>query len=203
MGNRKQESNSMTHTLLRIDTSARRNGSVSRQLTDAIVAKLAPETTITRDLANALPQIDETWVGANFTPGENRTEEQLAALAQSDELVAELMAADTIVIGLPVYNFGVPTALKAWIDLVARAGLTFQYTSTGPEGLVTGKKAYIAMASGGVPAGSPVDFATTYLKQVLSFIGIDDVQIIEATGLANDPEKVLEAANQAISTIAA
>lgn len=193
----------MTHTLLRIDASARRTGSVSRQLTDAIVAKIAPETTITRDLADALPQITETWVGANFTPKENRSDEQIETLAQSDELIAELNAAETIVIGLPVYNFGVPTALKAWIDLVARAGVTFQYTSTGPEGLLTGKKVYIAMASGGVPAGSPVDFATTYLKQVLSFIGINDVQIIEASGLSNDPEQSLDAANQAIASIAA
>lgn len=193
----------MTHTLLRIDASARRAGSVSRQLTDAIVAKIAPETTITRDLADALPQITETWVGANFTPKENRSDEQIEALAQSDELIAELNAADTIVIGLPVYNFGVPTALKAWIDLVARAGVTFQYTSTGPEGLLTGKKVYIAMASGGVPAGSPVDFATTYLRQVLSFIGINDVQIIEASGLSSDPEQSLDAANQAIASIAA
>jgi len=193
----------MTRSVLRIDTSARRTGSVSRQLTDAIVAKLDPETIVTRDLATALPQIDETWVGANFTKQGDRTDAQVDALTQSDALVAELMSADTLVIGLPIYNFGVPTALKAWIDLIARAGLTFQYTSSGPEGLVTGKKAYIAMASAGVPAGSPVDFATTYLKQVLSFIGITDVEIIEASGLSNDAEKVLEAANQAIATLAA
>lgn len=193
----------MTKTLLRIDTSARRTGSVSRDLTDAITAKLAPETIINRDLANPLPQIDETWVGANFTPADQRSDEQRAKLELSDTLIAELRAADTVVIGVPVYNFGIPTALKAWIDLIARAGETFRYTENGPEGMLKDKKAYIAMASGGVPVGSPVDYATTYLKQVLNFVGIADIEIIAADGLARDAENSLKAANDAVSQIAA
>lgn len=193
----------MTHTLLRVDTSARRTGSISRQLTDAIVAKLAPAETLTRDLANALPQIDETWVGANFTPADKRSEVQVETLALSDTLIAELRAADAIIIGVPVYNFGVPTALKAWIDLIARAGETFKYTETGPVGLLENKKVYIAMASGGVPVGSPMDYATTYLKQVLNFVGLTDIEIIAADGMATDAENKLEAANDAVANIAA
>ncbi|MDP7152103.1 MAG: NAD(P)H-dependent oxidoreductase [Paracoccaceae bacterium] len=193
----------MSKTLLRIDTSARRTGSVSRQLTDAIIEKLSPETVLTRDLADALPQIDETWVGANFTAPDERSDEQRAKLALSDTLIEELRAADTLVIGLPVYNFGVPTALKAWIDLVARAGETFAYTENGPQGLLQGKKAYIAMASGGVPAGSPVDYATTYLKQVLSFIGIDAIELVAAEGLAVDSDSAMKAANEAVANLAA
>ncbi|MDG2341375.1 MAG: NAD(P)H-dependent oxidoreductase [Paracoccaceae bacterium] len=193
----------MTQTLLRIDTSARRSGSISRQLTDAIVAKLAPTKTLTRDLANALPQIDETWVGANFTPADMRTDAQTETLALSDTLIEELRAADTIIIGVPVYNFGVPTALKAWIDLIARAGETFKYTETGPVGLLESNKVYIAMASGGVPVGSPMDYATTYLKQVLNFIGLTDIEIIAADGMATDAEHKLQAANDAVANIAA
>ena len=193
----------MTQTLLRIDTSARRSGSISRQLTDAIVAKLAPTKTLTRDLANALPQIDETWVGANFTPADMRTDAQTETLALSDTLIEELRAADTIIIGVPVYNFGVPTALKAWIDLIARAGETFKYTETGPVGLLESNKVYIAMASGGVPVGSPMDYATTYLKQVLNFIGLTDIEISAADGMATDAEHKLQAANDAVANIAA
>ena len=193
----------MTNTLLRIDTSARRTGSVSRDLTDAIAARLNPETTLVRDLAEALPQIDETWVGANFTPVDQRNDAQREKLALSDTLIEELRAADTIIIGVPVYNFGVPTALKAWIDLIARAGETFRYTETGPQGLLEDKKVYIAMASGGVPVGSPMDYATTYLKQVLNFVGLTDIEIIAADGMATDAENKLKAANEAVANIAA
>ena len=193
----------MSNTLLRIDTSARKTGSVSRQLTDAIIDRLSPDTVVTRDLAEALPQIDEIWVGANFTPADQRSDDQRTKLELSDQLIEELRAADTIVIGLPIYNFGVPTALKAWIDLVARVGETFAYTETGPKGLLEGKKAYIAMASGGVPAGSPVDYATTYLKQVLSFIGIDEIEMVAADGMARDPEASIKAANEAVANLAA
>ena len=168
-----------TTTLLRIDASARKAGSATRVLTESLTETLAPERVITRDLAETpLPQIDETWVAANFTPAADRSEAQNARLAQSDALVAELQAADTIVIGLPVYNFGVPAALKAWIDLIARAGVTFRYTAEGPEGLLTGKKVIVAFASGGVQLGSDYDFALTYLRHVLGFVGLTDVSII-------------------------
>ena len=193
-----------TQTLLRIDASARRTGSVTRDLTDQIVAKLAPETVLTRDLADTpLPQIDEDWVGANFTPADDRSEGQKARLAQSDALVADLQAADTIVIGLPIYNFGVPAALKAWVDLVARAGLTFRYTADGPQGLLEGKRAILAVASGGTEAGSEIDFALRYMKHVLGFIGITEVETVAADRLALDAEATLTAAKAQVEQLAA
>lgn len=168
-----------TTTVLRIDASARKSGSATRALTENLIETLKPAEIVTRDLADTpLPQIDETWVGANFTPADDRTEAQKARLAQSDALVEELKAADTIVIGLPVYNFGVPAALKAWIDLVARAGVTFRYTANGPEGLLKDKRAIVAFASGGVPLGSDADFASKYLRHMLGFLGITDVKIV-------------------------
>jgi len=194
----------MTRSILRIDASARREGSISRALTDHIVARLTDNgntTLTTRDLAEGLPQIDESWIGANFTPGEARSPEQAAALALSDSLVAELQAADTIVIGVPIYNFAAPAALKAWIDLIARAGVTFRYTESGPEGLLTGKRAILAMASGGVEVGSDADFATGYLRHVLGFIGITDVEIIHADRTAIDMEGTLRAAHDAIDAL--
>ena len=172
----------MTHApyILRVDAIARRNGSSSRALTDALIARLGAAAVVSRDLTEALPFVTENWVHANFTDAAERTEEQKAELALSDLLVAELFAADILVIGSPVYNFGIPAALKAWIDMVARARKTFHYTDNGPKGLLTGKKAYVLMASGGTEIGSEIDFASGYLRHVLGFIGIDDVTIIAA-----------------------
>jgi FMN-dependent NADH-azoreductase len=194
----------MTHTILRIDASARRTGSISRDLTDAIVSKFDTAEVRVRDLAtDPLPQINETWVGANFTPADKRSDAQRQTLAQSDALVAELRAADTIVIGLPVYNFGVPAGLKAWIDLVARAGETFRYTESGPEGLLTGKRVIIAMASGGTEADSAIDFATPYLRHVLGFMGITQVELVRADRLAMDAEGTLKSAQDQVAALAA
>lgn len=179
----------MTTNILRIDGSARREGSVSRDLLDRITARFGTDTSVvTRDLANALPLINEEWVGANFTPADARTDAQNTALELSDSLISEIKAADVLVIGLPVYNFGVPAALKAWIDQISRAGVTFQYTENGPEGLLTGKRAIVAMASGGTQMGSEIDFATGYLRFILGFIGITDVEFVNADRLAMDAE---------------
>lgn len=194
----------MTSTILHIDSSARFSDSASRTLSARIADHLGAAQIIRRDTAaEALPQIDEAWITANFTPADLRTDAQKRALALSDTLVGELKAADAIVIGLPVYNFSVPASLKAWIDLVARAGLTFQYGENGPEGLLQGKRAIVAYASGGVPMGSPVDFASTYLRQVLGFIGITDVEFIAAEGTAMDAEGALSRATAAIADLAA
>lgn len=191
----------MTTTILHIDSSARRQGSVTRDLTARIVANHPEARVITRDLADAaLPQITEDWVAASFTPADSRTGAQRQALALSDTLVAELKAADTLVIGLPVYNFGVPAALKAWIDQVARAGLTFNYTAAGPQGLLKGKRAIVAMASGGTGAGSPIDFATPYIRHILGFLGITDVTVIAADGMNIEPDASLD---KALSQLAA
>lgn len=194
----------MTHNILRIDASARRTGSISRALNDRLLARFAatPGTIVTtRDLADGLPQIDEAWIGANFTAPDERTAEQAAELALSDELVAELQAADTIVIGLPTYNFSVPASLKAWIDLVARVGLTFQYTAEGPQGLLSGKRVIVNFASGGTELGSAADFASSYLRHVLGFLGIDDVQFISADRAAMDPEGSVKAAESAVDAL--
>jgi len=191
----------MAHHILRIDASARREGSVSRDLADKIIAKFDNATVTTRDLAGGLPLIDETWVGANFTPAEERSDAQKETLALSDTLIDEIKAADTLVIGLPIYNFGVPAALKAWIDQVARAGVTFKYSEYGPKGLLEGKRAIVAVASGGTEAGSDIDFATGYIRHVLGFIGIHDVELVTADRLMVDAEATLKAANAQVEAL--
>ncbi|MEM9343261.1 MAG: NAD(P)H-dependent oxidoreductase [Pseudomonadota bacterium] len=193
----------MSSTVLRIDSSARRTGSVTRELASKIIARLNPSQTITRDVSHGIPQINEGWIEANFTPAADRSDTQKGALALSDELVDELKAADTIVIGLPIYNFGVPAALKAWIDQVARAGLTFKYTETGPQGLLEGKRAIVAVASGGTQAGSDIDFATGYIRHVLGFIGITEVEFVNADRLMVDADASLQAAEAQVNAIAA
>jgi len=185
----------MMTNILRIDASARNDGSTTRQLSGQLVSHLLEQgygaKVIHRDLALTPPALlTEGWVGANFTDAADRSDEQKALLADSDELIGELEAADTIVIGVPVYNFAIPAALKAWIDLIARARRTFRYTEAGPEGLLTGKKAYLVVASGGVPVGSDYDFATGYLRHVLGFVGITDVTIIAADQQMMDGEAV-------------
>lgn len=192
----------MTH-ILRVDASMRNEGSVSRVLADKLVARLATaDSTITeRDLAKGIDLIDEAWIGANFTDPADRTDAQKATLAKSDALVQELREADTLVITAPVYNFHVPAALKAWIDMIARARETFRYTENGPEGLLTGKKAYIVVTSGGTVLGSEYDFISGYLRHVLGFIGITDVSFIDSSGLMLDETKAAKA-EQDISEVA-
>lgn len=189
--------------VLRIDTSARTSGSISRDLTDRVVAKLGAKAVVTRDLASGLPQVDETWIGANFTPADTRTDAQKTVLALSDDLIDEVQAADVIVIGLPIYNFGVPSTFKAWIDLVARAGVTFRYSEAGPVGLLSGKRAVVVVASGGTKVGSDFDFATGYVRHVLGFIGIKDVDFVAADQLMIDAEATLKSANAQIDALAA
>lgn len=190
-------------TLLRINASMRKSGSTSRQLTDelidSIVAGQSSVEVITRELTDGVPYVDEDWIGSNFTDEAERSIEQKNKLAQSDEMVAELEAADTIVIGVPIYNFGVPAALKAWIDMVCRARRTFAYTENGPVGMLNDKKAFLVIASGGTDSGSEIDFATGYLRHVLGFIGIHDVTVVDASGLMKDVDASLERARGQIS----
>lgn len=189
--------------ILHIDASARINGSVSRDLSARIVARFEGAEVTRRDLNDTLPHIDETWVGATFTPADVRSDAQKEALALSDSLVEEVEAADIIVIGLPIYNFSVPASLKAWIDQITRAGRTFQYTEEGPQPLLSGKRAILAIASGGVPIDSPVDFATPLLRTALGFNGISEVEVVAAAGMNTDPETAQQAADDAISALAA
>jgi FMN-dependent NADH-azoreductase len=187
--------------ILHINSSVRSNGSLSRQLGGEFVAKLQaadPSTTVvTRDLAaNPVPHLNELVMGAYFTPAEQRNAEQAHAIKTSDTLVDELLAADTIVIGAPMYNFSVTSGLKAWIDAIARAGRTFQYGANGPEGLVSGKKVYVFIASGGAYSEGPAaayDHLTTYLRAVLGFLGMTDVTFIVAEGVAMGEEAVAAA----------
>lgn len=191
----------MTHTVLNIQASARHDGSVTRQLSDKILTKIAADQTITRDLATGLPLLDAAWLAANFTLADDRTDVQRETLALSDSLITEIKQADTIVIGSPVYNFSVPAVLKAWIDQIARVGVTFKYTPDGPVGLLSGKRAIIVIASGGTPVGSDIDYASGYLKHIMGFIGITDVTIIAADALGNDADAKIAAANDDIKQL--
>ena len=191
--------------ILEINAAARYDGSISRKLaadlSNALADRLGNADVKRRDLAKGLPFIDEEWVTANSTPEEERSEHHRKILAYSDELVAELQDADVLVIGAPIYNFSVPAVLKAWIDMVARARLTFRYTETGPKGLLTGKKAYVVVPSGGVPVGSEMDFATPYLRHVLAFIGITEVEFVGAQGADRDGGQALDAARAYIAEL--
>lgn len=192
--------------ILKIDTSARKAGSITRELNDKIVARLAangPVETVARDLSDGISLIDEAWVSANFTPQEDRDPAQHEVLALSNTLIEEIQAADVLVIGVPIYNFGVPAALKAWIDQVARAGVTFRYTPDGPVGLLEDKRAILTIASGGVPVGSPADHATDYMRHVLGFIGITEVEIVRAERQSVDPAAAQAAAEADIAALAA
>lgn len=189
--------------VLRIDASSRYNGSVTRQLTDEFLQELQKHQggiqVEHRDLArDNLPFINEDWIGANFTREEQRTPVQRKILAQSDQLVKQVQDADVLVIGAPMYNFNIPAALKAWIDLVARAGLTFRYTENGPVGLLKNKKVFLILASGGTPIGSAIDFASGYLRHVMGFLGIHDVELISAERLNGNDAKSRRDAQQQI-----
>ena len=182
--------------------------SISRGLGQRLVDGLAATSgaaVTTRDLAaNDLPYVSAERFAANLTPAADRTAEQAQLAAIADTLIAELQAADTIVIASPIYNFGPPASLKAWADLVARAGTTFRYTANGPEGLLTGKRAYIAIASGGTLVGSDMDFMSRWLTFFLGFIGITDVAIVAADGIMGaDGEAKIAAAQDAAQKLAA
>ncbi|MCC6073862.1 FMN-dependent NADH-azoreductase [Pseudomonas sp. GCM10022188] len=177
----------MSNVLI-IESSVRHEGSVSRQLTAEFVAQWReanPQDQITvRDLAREpVPHLDADLLGGWMKPAEAHSEAEKAALARSNQLTGELLAADVLVLAAPMYNFTIPSTLKSWLDHVLRAGVTFQYTAEGPKGLLEGKRAYVLTARGGVYAGTPIDQQEPYLRQALSFIGITDVSFIHAEGL--------------------
>jgi len=192
----------MTNTILNIQSSARTEDSITRQLSQAALKQLNANEVITRDLTAGIPLLTADWLAANFTGPDERTTQNDEDLALSDALVNEIKQADTLVFGVPVYNFSVPAVLKAWIDQIARVGVTFKYTDTGPVGLLEGKRAIILLASGGTTIGSDIDFASGYLKHIMGFIGITDVTIIAADALAADAEEKIAAAHAKIATLA-
>ncbi|PLP89586.1 FMN-dependent NADH-azoreductase [Pseudomonas sp. FFUP_PS_473] len=194
--------------VLIIESSARQNDSISRQLTRDFIAQWQsahPTDTITvRDLAaNPVPHLDETLLGGWMKPQEQRSAEELKALQRSNELTDELLAADVLVMAAPMYNFTIPSTLKAWLDHVLRAGITFKYTETGPQGLLTGKRAYVLTARGGIHAGGASDHQEPYLRQVMAFIGIHDVTFIHAEGLNMGGDFHDKGLNQAKAKLAA
>ena len=191
-----------TTNILRIDASSRKNGSGTRELADELISTLQKQLTIgdviIRDVAEGLPFVSEDWINANFTDETLRTSAQEKVLELSDQLITELEAADILVIGVPLYNFGIPASLKAWVDLIARARKTFRYTNNGPVGLLENKRAFLVVASGGTSVGSEIDFATGYMKHVLGFIGIHDVDVIAADRQMIIGEQALENARKQI-----
>ena len=192
--------------ILQINASARREGANSTRVANTIVARLQaanPGAQLTlRDLAvTPHPVLDEAALGALFTPVDQRSPEQAARVALDDALIAEIQAHDTLVLGVPMYNFGVPVQLKSWIDAIARTGVTFRYTETGPEGLLKGKKVYVALARGGLYRDTASDSQVPYLKSVLSFLGLSDVSFIYAEGLAMGTEAAEKAFAQADSDL--
>ncbi len=189
-------------TLLQINASIFSNGGQSTRLADEFVAAWRASNpgakVIVRNLAEeTVPHLDAERFGAFLAKPGERSVEQQAVVEYSDALIDELKRADVLVLGLPMYNFGVPSTLKAYIDHIARAGATFKYTEKGPVGLLTGKKAYVFATRGGLYAGTPLDTQTAYVRDMLRFLGIDDVEFVYAEGLAIGAERKAAALSQA------
>lgn len=196
--------------VLVIESSARQEGSVSRQLTQEFLTHwraVHPTDEITvRDLARQpVPHLDIDLLGGWMKPVEQQSAAEKTARERSDELTEELLAADVLVLATPMYNFGIPSTLKAWLDHVLRAGITFKYTETGPQGLLSGKRAYVLSARGGIYAGTSQDQLEPYLRQALGFIGIRDVEFVNAEGMnlgGEQMEKGLQVAKTQLARIA-
>ena len=194
-------------TIQVIESSARQQGSVSRELTEQFIATWQaahPADQIkVRDLAvDQVPHLDANLLGGWMTPVEQQSEAEKAALALSNQLTDEVLAADVLVLAAPMYNFAIPSTLKAWLDHVLRAGVTFKYTETGPQGLLSGKRAFVLTARGGIYAGSNQDHQEPYLRQALAFIGIHDVSFIHAEGLNLGGDFLQKGLNQAKAQLA-
>lgn len=192
--------------ILQINSSPRGAASHSTKLANDLVTRLrdanAAATLTVRDLGRApLPALDEAALGALFTPAEQRTAEQNQRVAHDDAVIAEVQVANVIVLGVPMLNFAVPVQLKNWIDAIARSGVTFRYTANGPEGLLQGKKVYAVLARGGKYRDTPADSMVPWLKTVLGFLGMTDVQFVYAEGLAMGPDAERAALASAIAQI--
>jgi FMN-dependent NADH-azoreductase len=198
----------MMTTLLQINTSINKGNGQSSQLADRFVAafrKRNPHAKIiVRDVAaaEAVPHLNAERFGAFITKPEERSAAQHSVVAYSDKLIDELKEADVIVLGLPMYNFGVPSQLKAYFDHVARAGITFKYTDRGPVGQLTGKKVYVFATRGGLYAGTPMDTQTSYVRDFLRFLGMTEVEFVYAEGLAISPQSKEAGLAKAVAEIA-
>jgi FMN-dependent NADH-azoreductase len=194
--------------LLQINTSPRAADSMSTKFANQIVDKLkAQHTNVNHEVLDLgkTPHaiLDEMAIGSLFTPADARSEAQNARVAIDDGLIVQAQWADTIVIGVPMYNFAIPVQLKAWLDAIARAGVTFRYTDQGPEGLLTGKKVYLALARGGIYRGTPNDTQVPYLNMILGFLGMTDLNYVYAEGFALGSEAAAKAIADAESQIQA
>lgn len=192
--------------ILQINSSARSTGShsthIANQLSERLLSQHPGAQLVLRDLAlTPQPTLDEAALQALFTPADQRTPEQAARVALDHALIAELQAADTIVLAAPMYNFGISAQLKNWIDAVSRAQVTFRYTANGPEGLVKGKKVYVVLTRGGLYRNTPNDTQMPYLKTFLAFLGMTDVQFVYAEGLAMGAESEQRALSSALAQI--
>ena len=190
--------------ILRIDSSAKTETSESRRLTDRIIDGLKTNGKLldvtVRDLNENLPQVDTAWIEANNTSSDDHTDEHKKTLVLSNTLVGEIEAADTLIIGVALYNFSITASLKLWIDLVCRARKTFAYVDGSPKGLMIGKKAIVCFTSGGTSFGSDIDFASGYLRHILGFIGITDLTFISADKHLMDDQSLINA-NAAVDTL--
>jgi FMN-dependent NADH-azoreductase len=192
--------------VLQINSSARREASHSTRLANRIVQRLRAAdpnaTLVVRDLGlQPHPVLDEAALTALFTPASQRTPEQVARVALDDALIAQVQAADVLVLGVPMYNFGVPASLKNWIDAISRAGVTFRYSEKGPEGLLKGKKVFVALTRGGKYRDTPADSQVPYLKTVFNFLGLTEVAFVYAEGLnlgADAEQMAINSAHQQI-----
>lgn len=194
----------MNKKILKIDSSIRKNESYSRDLTNELVVRInngGDYEVVTRDLSCGMDPITESWVLANNTPGDERDDSQRSLLLLSDALISELKESDIIVVGVPIYNFGIPAPLKMWIDQVTRSKVTFKYTDSGPVGLLENKKAYIVIASGGTRLKSDIDFVSDYIVHILGFLGVDDVTFIDSSGLGSGSSDVTEMAMNEIKKV--
>jgi FMN-dependent NADH-azoreductase len=189
-------------TILLLNSGVNHSGSTTRMLAAEAVntIRTADTNVIVRDLTEQVPSVYSHFdMGAIHAGGTSEIE--LAALAEGDALIDELISADVLVIAAPLYNFAIPASLKLWIDKVARAGRTFAYSEDGPKGLLENKRAIVVIASGGVPLGSPMDYASPYIKFVLGFVGITDVTIVEASRMNFEPEASLALARKNIAAL--
>jgi len=197
----------MSHVLI-IESSARQQDSVSRQLTRAFIqqwqaAHPGDQINVRDVAANPLPHLDADLLGGWMKPAEQRSMPEQEAFERSNQLTDELLAADVLVMAAPMYNFTIPSTLKAWLDHVLRAGITFKYTPTGPQGLLQGKRAIVLTARGGIHAGAGSDHQEPYLRQAMAFIGIHDVEFIHAEGLNMSGDFHEKGVNQAKARLAA
>lgn len=181
--------NTMT-TILRIDSSVSGDASVTNRLNDVLVERISGVAHVVRRDTTQLPTLTGELFAAAGTAEADRSADQARVAAIADEILAEFENADVLVIATPIYNFGVPGGLKSWMDLITRAGRTFRFTEAGPEGLAGNKKVYITAASGNVPIGSEMDFATPHIRTLLEFLGVRDITVIGAGGVMVDAGSV-------------